>query len=132
MGIPWLFLNPMFKKADRDGWAYFLFTFSSLVIAILLQNRIQKATGWSVWLLGLLIPLFGHFLVTWGLGTLIAFKDGLPAYSGESVFDGLIKTYVILPLVGLMLTLYFLPLYVPLGALYVVILRWVTRLGGHE
>ncbi|HET8539830.1 MAG TPA: hypothetical protein VFL83_08160 [Anaeromyxobacter sp.] len=129
MGIPWLAATPLLKKQDRTAWAYGVFAIASLVIAVALKARIQRASGWSVWTLALGITLAGHFLVTWGLATGIALADGLRAHAGEPAVEALVKTYLIYPVLGLVHTAALLPLYLPLAALYVVVLRAVARLG---
>jgi hypothetical protein len=101
-----MFANPLFwKKEDRSWWMVPVFALASALIALVLKARIpriQRASGWSIWVLGALVPLCGHFLVSFGLNTGILVWDKI---ASESWAEVLIKSYVILPLVELMFTL---------------------------
>lgn len=131
LGVPWLFANPqLWKRSDRDAAVYLVHIGASLAVALLLRGRIQRASGWSVWGLAVLVPLIGHFLVNWGLGTALALRDGVLGSRSDSWLDGALKVYVILPTVFLTWTLMMMPVFVPLGALYVWVLRGIDREGG--
>jgi hypothetical protein len=127
-GVVWLFANPEFwKRTNRDAAAYLLFAGASLAVALLLRGLIHAATGWAVWGLAVLVVLVGHYLVNWGFFAVIAIQGGLPR---EPMLDAALKGFVIVPTVFLTVTLMLLPIYVPLGAAYVWLLRWIDRQGG--
>jgi len=125
-GYAWLFSTPVFWK-ERDPWIYAIFPFLSLAVAILLKSRISCAAGWRLWALGAVAPLLGSLLVTAGLSTVVFLRDGMFRFRDESVLERLAKMYLLLPVLGALFTLMWLPLLAPLGALWVAVLRRAAR-----